>query len=261
VTDGVITRLVGKWLNAGVLEDGRIQRTTSGTPQGGVISPLLANIYLHEALDLWFEQTVRPRLHGPSFMIRYADDAVLSFKKEEDARRTLSVLGKRLARYGLTLHPEKTRLIRFTRPPWGGGGGPTPPRKPETLDFLGFTHHWGRSRKGRWIVKRRTSRSRLSRALRDLARWCRGNRHLPVREQHRLLSLKLRGHYSYYGMTGNGDSIAAYHHFAQRIWRKWLDRRSQRAAMNWEKFNRLLERYPLPRPVVVHSVGRRLANP
>lgn len=262
VTDGVITRLVGKWLNAGVLEDGRIQRTTSGTPQGGVISPLLANIYLHEALDLWFEQTVRPRLHGPSFMIRYADDAVLCFKQEEDARRTLSVLGKRLARYGLTLHPEKTRLIRFTRPPWGGGSGPKEPtRRPETFDLLGFTHHWGRSRKGRWIVKRRTSRSRLSRALRELARWCRGNRHLPVREQHRLLSLKLRGHYSYYGMTGNGDSISAYHHFAQRIWRKWLDRRSQRAGMNWEKFNRLLERYPLPRPVVVHSVCRRSANP
>ena len=262
VTDGVVRRLVGKWLNAGVMEDGRIQRSHSGTPQGGVISPLLANIYLHEALDLWFEREVRPRMRGRAFMVRYADDAVLCFEREDDARRVFDVLDKRLERFGLTLHPEKTRLVRFIRPTGKGGSGPRDrSTRPGTFDVLGFTHYWGRSRKGSWVVKRRTSRKRFSGALRQLARWCRMARHLPIREQHRMLVQKLRGHFAYFGITGNADALARFRFQSSKIWRKWLDRRSQRARMNWERFRSLLRRYPLPRPVVVHSVYRQLANP
>jgi len=265
VTDGVLTRLVGKWLNAGVMEEGRMCRPTTGTPQGGVISPLLANIYLHEVLDLWFHRDVKPRMHGRAFMIRYADDAVLCFECEDDARRVMAVLAKRLGRFGLTLNPDKTRLIRFVRPPYRDPRDSRDPHdaptKPETFNFLGLTHHWGRSRKGRWIVKRRTSRGRFSRALRGGARWCRKARHLPVRAQHRQMVRKLRGHFSYFGITGNGDALARFRHQATRIWRKWLNRRSQRARMPWKKFNRLLQRYPVPPPVVVHSIYRRTANP
>jgi len=263
VTDGVVKRLVGKWLNAGVLEGGRVIHASSGTPQGGVISPLLANLYLHEVLDLWFERDVRPRMRGDSFMVRYADDAVLCFEREEDARRVLDVLPKRFERYGLALHPEKTRLIRFTRPPGRGtkngprGGG----EEPGTFDLLGFTHHWGRSRRGKWVIKRRTSRKRFSRALRTTAQWCRKARHLPVREQHRTLSQKLRGHFGYYGITGNSSALASFRHYVIRTWWKWLGRRSQRARMSWETFQRLLRQYPLPPPIAVHSIYRRTANP
>jgi RNA-directed DNA polymerase len=256
VSDGVVRRLVGKWLNAGVMEGGAVHHPTSGTPQGGVISPMLANIYLHEVLDLWFEREVKPRMHGRAFMVRYADDAVMCFEQEDDARRVLSVLPKRVERFGLTLHPEKTRLMQFTRPPRGGG-----PRKHETFDLLGFTHYWGRSRTGSWVLKRRTSHKRFSRALRDLAQWCRKARHLPVREQHQQLTRKLRGHDAYYGITGNADALARLRHSVARIWRKWLNRRSHRTRMHWERCNGLLQRYPLPRPVVVHSVHRRPANP
>lgn len=262
VTDGVVKRLVGKWLNAGVMDDGCVHRPATGTPQGGVISPLLANIYLHEVLDLWFEREVRPRMRGRVFMVRYADDAVLCFEREEDARRVLAVLPKRLGRFGLTLHPEKTRLVRFTRPPQGAGCGPSgKTQKPGTFDLLGFTHYWGRSRKGRWVIKRCTSRKRFSRALRELAQWCRKVRHRPIREQHQVLAQKLRGHFAYFGITGNAEALARFHYYAAGIWRKWLNRRSNRARMHWRKFKRLLQRYPLPPPVVVHSVYRRSAKP
>lgn len=257
VRDGVVRRLVGKWLNAGVLEDGRLSYPSSGTPQGGVISALLANVYLHEVLDLWFERQVKPRLRGRAFLIRFADDAVLGFECEDDARRVMDVLPKRLGRYGLTLHPEKTRLLRFTRP---RGRRPDPPR-PGTFDFLGFTHHWALSRKGNWVVKRRTAKDRFSRAIRTIARWCRKARHWPIEDQHRALTLKLRGHYNYYGITGNSPCLAAFDYAVQRVWRKWLNRRSQRGRMTWQRFARLLARYPLPAPVAVHSSYRRVANP
>ena len=262
VTDGVVKRLVGKWLNAGVMEDGRVHRAATGTPQGGVISPLLANIYLHEVLDLWFERDVRSRMRGRAFMIRYADDAVLCFEREDDAQRVLAVLPERLGRFGLTLHPEKTRLVRFTRPEQKGGSDPQQgPGKPGTFDLLGFTHFWARSRKGRWVVKRRTSKERFSRALRDIAQWCRMALHLPIGEQHRMLTSKLRGHYSYYGIVGNAHALARFRFFVERIWRKWLDRRSGRARMHWEKFKRLLRRYPLPAPSAVLSASYRSAKP
>jgi len=259
VRDRGIHRMVGKWLNAGVLEDGVISRPEAGTPQGGVISPLLANIYLHEVIDTWFEWTVKPRLRGRAFMIRYADDFVMVFSDRYDADRVLSVLPSRLGKYGLTMHPDKTQMVPFRRPRRGtdgkGGGG-----RPGTFEFLGFTHYWGRSRRGRWVVKRRTARSRLARAVRALHQWTKQHRHWRIAEQHRALSQKLRGHYAYYGITGNADALERVYRLAIRAWRRWLDRRNHQRKMTWDRMNRLLERYPLPRPIVVHSIYRRVAN-
>jgi len=255
VRDGVIRRMTGKWLKAGVMEDGQLHYPHSGTPQGGVISPLLANIYLHEVLDRWYTQEVRPCLRGRSFLIRYADDAVLGFSCEEDARRVWAALSKRFARYGLRLHPEKTRLIDFRRPPQDDhrGGGPGAGRG---FDLLGFTHFWARSRRGQWVVKRKTAKDRYCRAVRRIGQWCRRYRHLPLVEQHRALSRKLQGHYGYYGITGNGQALGRFRHEVERVWRKWLARRCNRADMGWDRFSRLLRRYPLPPVRVVHSVYR-----
>jgi len=248
VRDGVLRRMIDKWLKAGVLEDGQLQRPDDGTPQGGVVSPILANIYLHEVLDKWFEAAVKPRLAKRAFAIRYADDFVLVFSTEEDARRVMAVLPERFGKFGLTLHPEKTRLVPFSRPsgddpPQGGHG-------PASFDLLGFTHFWGKSLKGNHVVLKRTAKHRFSRAITAIARWCREHRHWRVSEQHRTLSQKLRGHYSYYGITPNGAAVSRFLHEVERVWRKWLDRRSQRARMTWTKFVKLLERYPLPRPKV-----------
>jgi RNA-directed DNA polymerase len=258
VRDGVLLRLIGKWLHAGVLEDGCLQRTSTGTPQGGVISPILANIYLHNVLDEWFEQMVKPRMRGRAFVVRYADDFIIGFSDEHDARRVMDVLPKRLAEYGLTIHPAKTRLVRFNRPP--RTGNPPKGEKPETFDFLGFTHYWRRSRYGYWVVQRKTASNRLSRSLRSISEWCRANRHLAVSDQHAQLSRKMRGHYAYYGMTGNGASLEQFWEGVKRIWKKWLGRRSQRAYFAWPVFVRLLGRYPLPKPIVVHSVYRKQRN-
>jgi RNA-directed DNA polymerase len=261
VRDGVLLRLIGKWLNAGVLEDGCVTHPESGTPQGGVISPLLANIVLHYVLDEWFEQEVRPRLKGPAFLIRFADDFVLGFAREDDARRVLEVLPKRFEKYGLTLHPEKTRLVPFERP--GRAPNRADPKRqtpPGTFDLLGFTHFWARTRKGNWAVKRKTSASRFRRGLKALSDWCRSHRHLRFREQHRALSQKLRGHFGYYGITGNSYGISRFRTEAIKRWRKWLARRGHRRAMPWERLNRLLERFPLPRALAIHSVCRPTAK-
>lgn len=252
VRDGVLLRLIGKWLNAGVMEAGSVSYPESGSPQGGVISPLLANVYLHYVLDAWFEQVVQPRLAGRAFLLRYADDFVIVFSNESDARRVMDVLPKRFGKYGLTLHPEKTRLIEF-RPPTNRGKNS---ELPGTFDLLGFTHYWGRSRKGAWAVKRQTSPKRMNRGLKAMAEWCRRHLHLPVREQHHKLSEKLRGHCAYYGITGNSLSLSAFRMRVHRIWRYWLSRRNRKRSMTWDCFNRLLERYPLPAAVAVHSVCR-----
>ena len=258
VRDGVLRRLIDKWLKAGVLEDGNLSRPEAGTPQGGVISPLLANVYLHYVLDVWFEQTVQPLLQGRAFLIRYADDAVMGFSCEQDARRVLEALPKRFARYGLTLHETKTGLVRFQPPRRPGGrNGPDRPSGGGTFELLGFTHYWGRSRHGRWVVKRKTAADRLCRVLRAISQWCRRCRHWKVREQHRVLSQKMRGHYGYYGLTGNFSALARFYEAVRRVWRKWLSRRSQRGYLDWARFRALSQRYPLPRPVVVHSVYRR----
>ena len=250
VRDGVIRRTIDKWLNAGVQHDGALRYPDGGTPQGGVISPLLANVYLHEVLDVWFEQEVRPRLDGSASLIRYADDATMVFAREADARRVLAVLAKRFAKYGLALHPEKTKLIDFRRPTGNGDG-------PGSFDVLGFTHFWGRSRKGNWVVQRKTSRSRFGRALHRVAEWCRRNRHRSVREQHKALVAKVRGHYGYFGITGNSRALGCFWHEVKRVWKKWLGRRSGRKRLTWERFALLVGRYPLPWPRVVHSIYRR----
>jgi group II intron reverse transcriptase/maturase len=254
VRDGVIRRTLGKWMNAGVMEEGMHSHPETGVPQGGVISPLMSNLYLHEVLDLWFEQVVKPRLDGRALLVRFADDAVLAFEREADARRVLEVLPKRFARFGLSLHPEKTRLVDFRRPPQQGNGGSQHER---SFDVLGFTHHWGRSRKGRWVVQRKTAKSRFSRALRRVGQWCQHNRHLPVAVQQRALSRKLRGHCAYYGITGNAKALSRFRYEVQRRWRKWLNRRSHAGSLTWEAFGRLCQRYPLPPMRVVHSVFGR----
>jgi len=242
VRDGVILRAINKWLKAGIWEDNRIHRPGVGAPQGGVISPILANLYLHHVLDQWFADVVKSRMRGRSMMVRFADDAVLVFSSESDARRVLKVLPQRFARFGLELHPEKTRMLEFR------------PRVRGSFDFLGFTHTWSTSRRGKPFVKRTTASSRFRRSLKAIGSWCKCHRHLKVRDQHEVLSLKLRGHYAYYGITGNADALARFQHEVKRIWRKWLDRRSHKAAMTWERFSRLLLRYRLPPPRVVHSV-------
>jgi group II intron reverse transcriptase/maturase len=257
VRDGVLRRMIDKWLKAGVLEEKTLSYPELGTPQGGVVSPILANIYLHYVLDIWFEDVVKPRMKGRAFLVRYADDFVVVFELERDARRVMDVLPKRFEKYGLRLHPEKTRLVPFRRERYVSERkrskiGPSP----GTFDLLGFTHHWSRSRQGYWIVKQRTAKSRLSRALRRVRRWCRENRHHAIPEQHRSLVLKLRGHYGYYGVTGNIKALKRFRYEMVCVWRKWLNRRSQRARMGWDQFHRLLKRYPLPEPVVSQSIYR-----
>ncbi len=253
VRDGVICRALGKWMRAGVMESGTVQYPLAGTPQGGVVSPLLSNLYLHEVLDQWFEQSVKPRLQGRAFLVRFADDAVLAFEQEADARRVLAVLPKRVGKYGLQLHPDKTRLVEFRPPGDDSSGG-------RSFDLLGFTHYWGRSRKGRWIIKRKTAKARLARAVHRVGQWCRHRRHRPVPEQHAALTRQLMGHYAYYGITGNASALWRFHRQVERCWRKWLSRRSNRSGMDWERMGRLLIRYPLPPPRVVHSIYRGAAK-
>jgi RNA-directed DNA polymerase len=249
-----LRRFIGKWLKAGVMEGHTLYHPDSGTPQGGVISPLLANIYLHEVLDTWFEQTVKPRMEGRAELVRYADDFVCVFTSEADARRVWDVLSKRFGKFGLTLHEEKTRLVAFERPKTRGTTSPGPSR-PETFDFLGFTHYWGKIPGKSWVVMRKTARSRLRRALKKIAVYCKKNRHEPVREQHKKLCEKISGHINYFGVALNMRSLGELIYQTIITWRKALNRRSQRAKMTWKKMFQLLARYPLPKPRVVHRIG------
>jgi RNA-directed DNA polymerase len=261
IPDGVLLRLIDKWLQAGVQEDGALTYPETGTPQGGVLSPLLANVYLHYVLDVWFKEEVQPRLQGSAFLIRYADDFVMGFACEEDARRVLEVLPKRFGKYGLTLHPDKTRRVAFGSPARASQDDSGKDSTPGTFDLLGFTHFWARSRQGKWIVKRRTAPNRLQRAFRKIAAWCRGNRHEPVAEQHQTLGRKLHGHFGYYGITGNGGALHRFRDGVIRLWRKWLSRRTRGDPWTWERMIRMLKSFPLPAAVVVHSVCRLVANP
>jgi len=254
--DGALLRLIGKWLKAGVMENGRLSYTDAGTPQGGVISPLLANIYLHYVLDRWFDEEARPRLRGYAYMVRFADDAVLGFSDGADARRVFEVLPKRFERFGLRLHPQKTRLVDLRKP----RRDETPPKGPgcatRSFDFLGFTHYWARSRKGAWVIKRKTAGSRLARTIRALHEWCRNNRHRPLAEQQRALNRKLQGHCGYFGITGNSRSLNALRYRLHCVWRYWLSRRNRKRVMTWPRFKRLLERYPIRPATAIHSVCR-----
>ena len=250
IGDGVLLRLIGKWLNAGVLEGGVLSHPDEGTPQGGVISPVLANIYLHEVLDEWFVRDIQPALERQATMVRYADDFVVLFESKHDAERFLKVLPKRFGKYGLTLHPDKTRMVSFQRPDRVDEDAD----RPGTFDLLGFTHYWAVSRKGYWVVMQRTAKDRFSRALRRLRGWCRWHRHDPLKVQHLALKKKLEGHYAYYGITSNFDRISSFYHMASRVWRTALARRSQQ-RMPWRKMQKVLERFPLPAPRIVHRYG------
>lgn len=249
VQDGVVLRLIGKWLNAGVLEEGAVSYPDEGTPQGGVISPLLANIYLHYVLDEWFEQEVTPRLAGEAKLVRYADDFVLAFTTQSDAERVLTVLEKRFAKFGLTIHPEKTRLVRFERPRRiESSSDDDQPGKPQTFDLLGFTWYWGRTQTDGWTIKTQTAADRIRRTITRIDDWCRAHRHDPIPEQSATLSRKLRGHYTYFARPGNFDALSRVFRGVLRAWQKWLGRRSWHGYLSWPRFEALLARHPLPPP-------------
>jgi group II intron reverse transcriptase/maturase len=252
VSDGGILRLIGKWINVGVVDDGRLLVTETGTGQGQVISPLLANIYLHYVLDEWFETEVKPRLKGEAYEVRYADDFILCFQYREDAERVMKVLTQRFERYGLKLHPDKTRLMEFGREALAKSEGPGGP-KPPTFDFLGFTHIGKRSRAGRFTVHVRTMRKRLKRSLMRVTLWCREHRHDPVAEQQQALNRKLQGHYQYYGRPTNYRSLWQFFRATRQIWKKWLNRRSRTPSLNWSTFEHLLARHPLLRPRITRA--------
>jgi RNA-directed DNA polymerase len=252
VSDGSILRLIRKWINIGVIDEGRLMVTETGTGQGQVISPLLANVYLHDVLDEWFEAVVKPRLKGEAYEIRFADDFILCFQFREDAEKVLEVLHQRFAKYGLQLHPDKTRLIEFgpdalTKSEQPGG------KKPATFDFLGFTHICKRSRWGNFTVHVRTMRKRLRRSLKAVAAWCRQHRHDPVEDQRQALNRKLRGHYQYYGRPTNFRSLREYYRNVRRIWKIWLNRRTRGKTMNRERYGQLLRRHPLLLPRITRA--------
>jgi len=250
VADGSLLRLIGKCLHVGVLDGAEFSAPEAGTAQGSVLSPLLGNVYLHHVLDRWFEREVKPRLHGRACLIRYADDFVIGFERREDAERVLAVLGKRLQRYGLTLHPDKTRLVPFRQPGNDQAGG----KGPATFDFLGFTLHWRRARSGRWRLGCKTRCARLRRAINAVYDWCRHQRHQPLAVQHAALVSRLQGHFNYFGVNGNLQCLKDLLYHTKRAWYKWLRRRSQRVRLTWERFAQLLRAYPLPSPRVVVTI-------
>ncbi len=250
VPDGSMLRLIGKCLHVGVLDGEEFTRPEDGTVQGSILSPLLGNIYLHTVLDVWFEKEIRPTLAGKATLVRYADDLVLGFERQDDAQRVQAAFRKRMEEYGLTLHPEKTRLIPFGRPLKGADA-----QKGSTnFDFLGFTFFWRRTRGGGWAVGCKTRRARLARAVKSVGEWCRRHRHLPIKEQHKALCRRIQGHFNYFGVNGNTPQLAGLVYWTVRAWYKWLRRRSQRTRLNWERYRDLLRDFPLPVPRVMVEI-------
>jgi RNA-directed DNA polymerase len=247
VADGSMLRLVGKCLHVGILDGEEYSEPEGGTVQGSSLSPLLGNVYLHHVLDLWFEREVLPRMRGKAYLVRYADDYAIGFEREDDAKRVMAVIGRRFERFGLRLHPDKTRLVPFARPP---SLGQTSSKGPATFDLLGFTVYWRRTRQRRWVPAYKTRKARLRRAITAVAEWCRCHRHLPVKQQHAALVRRIEGHCNYFGVNGNSRSLGKLVHHAERAWHKWLCRRSQRAYLNWRRFADLLRDFPLPRPTI-----------
>lgn len=247
IADRSLMRLIGKCLHVGVMDGEEFSKPSEGTTQGSVISPVLGNIYLHNVLDMWFEREVKPRLRGAAALIRYADDFAICFEHMDDAERVMVVLGKRLARYNLSLQPDKTRLVDFRRPPENQRGG----KGPGSFDFLGFTVFWRRNHRGKgWHLSWKTRSARQGRAVRKIYDFCRRQRHESVPEQHNALTRRIRGHFNYYGVNDNTQCLSSLLHNAKRAWYKWLNRRSQRSRLNWERFNDLLRDFPFPKPRV-----------
>jgi RNA-directed DNA polymerase len=247
VNDGVLLKYISGWLKTGVVSGGITEYPEEGTPQGGVISPVLANIYLHYVLDEWFVKEVQPRIKG-CWLVRYCDDLVIGTEREEDARRILAVLTKRMEKYGLKLHGTKTKLVHFR-----------PPRKEEqtkesrTFTFLGFTHYWGETRQGGWTIKRKIAAKRVKRTMKRLWKWCKANRHLAMKVQYLKLCQKLRGWYQYYALPCNYEIMSAVRARTIRFWHYWLSHRSSKSYIVWERFSRILDKFPLPKPRIIHT--------
>jgi group II intron reverse transcriptase/maturase len=258
ISDASVLRLIRKWINIGVIDDGRLLVSETGTGQGQIISPLLANVYLHFVLDEWFECEVKPRLRGKAFEIRYADDAVICFQCREDAEKVLQVLPKRFARYGLTLHPDKTRLVEFGRAALARATRVG--TKPDTFDFLGLTHKCALSRRGKFAVHVKTMKKRLRRSLTAVSEWCRTHRHDDVDKQQAVLNAKLRGHYQYYGRPTNYRSLWKFYRAVQRTWKKWLERRTRGQPLSWERYRQILRRHPLLRPRITRPWARAVSQ-
>jgi group II intron reverse transcriptase/maturase len=244
VADTSLLRLVGRCLHVGVLDGDEYSEPDEGTAQGSSLSPLLGNVYLHHVLDQWFERDVLPRMKGKALLIRFADDFAIGFEREDDAKRVMGVLGRRFERYGLRLHPEKTRLLPFRRPRKGDLTG----KGPATFDLLGFTVYWRRSQTGSWVPGFKTRTARLRKAVMAIADWCRRHRHLPVKEQHAALARRIEGHFNYFGVNGNARSLRRLVCQVERAWHKWLRRRGQRRPLSWTRFRDVLRRLPLPTP-------------
>lgn len=256
IADPQIQRLIARFLRAGVMEAGIRYDTPKGTPQGGVISPILANIYLHYVLDLWFEKRVRKQTKGEAYLIRYADDFVCCFEHEEEARTFMEQLKERLKKFNLELAEEKTRIIKFGRNA-EKEAKKAGRNKPETFDFLGFTHYCGKSKRGEFRVKRRTSRKKLRTSIARCKEWLKRNRNKPVKELMATMRRKMIGHYNYYGITDNTTGIRRFHRQARKLLFKWLNRRSQRKSFNWEKYELFLKKYPLPEPRIKVNIYQR----
>lgn len=250
IADPSFLRLISKCLHVGVLDGEEFSKPDEGTAQGSIISPMLGNVYLHYVLDLWFEREIKPRLAGRAQLIRYADDFVLGFESWEDAQRVQQVLHLRMAKYGLTLHPDKTRLVPFARPQSREKG-----TKPGTFDFLGFTMYWCVTRRGNWRLGMKTRKARLRKALTAIRAYCRRQRHRARKEQHAALVRRLVGHYLYFGVNGNVRSLQKLFHLVKREWLQWLRRRSQRGrCLTWERFYAYLRAYPLPTPRIYITI-------
>lgn len=245
VKDGVVRRMIDKWLKAGILEDKQLSYPKEGTPQGGIISPLLSNIYLHYVLDEWFSEQIQPLLSGRSFIVRYADDFVLGFENASDAERVMKVLPKRFEKYKLELHPDKTKIVNLNSKRGEGN---------RSFDFLGFTHYLGKSRKGKVVLKRKTISMKLTVAIDKIQVWIKKNRHKKLKELISELNVKLRGHYNYYGITFNSKGIYSYFELVKRCLHKWLNRRGGKPVWNWDKFTKLVTDWlPLFKPKIYHS--------
>jgi len=245
VADGSFLRLIGKCLNVGVLDGAQYAEPDVGTAQGSVLSPLLGNVYLHYVLDVWFEREVRPHLKGEAWLIRYADDFIIAFERMDDGEDVMQRMAERMQRHGLALHPEKTRLMPFEKPPPEQRGG----KGLATFDFLGFTVSWRTTRTGGWRLGFETRSKSVKRILESASEQCRRHRHDPIKTQHMALRRRIDGHFNYFGVNGNTEALNRVVRAVTCIWAKWLMRRSQRRK-TWEWFNQLFKRFPLPQPEV-----------